>query len=206
MTLPLPRDYAPMEALPAPKLPEGHEWHYEPKWDGFRCIAFRDGKNVYLESKSGKPLTRYFPELVAGLASLKANQFVLDGEIVIPVNGTLSFDALLMRIHPAESRIRKLSQATPATFIVFDLLVDDRGKKLVSLSLRERRNALEEFAGKFIREEWRKSGRWTSSQRAYHGFKSIQPRFTTQRRAARCSITGKSMMFPERCWMEHRGM
>jgi len=153
MTLPLPRDYAPMEALPAPKLPEGREWHYEPKWDGFRCIAFRDGKNVYLESKSGKPLTRYFPELVAALASLKANQFVLDGEIVIPVNGNLSFDDLLMRIHPAESRIRKLSQATPATFIVFDLLVDDRGKKFVNLSLRERRDALDAFARKFIRED-----------------------------------------------------
>lgn len=150
MTLPLPRNYAPMEALPATALPTGANWHYEPKWDGFRCIAFRDAARVYLESKSGKPLTRYFPELVAALSSLKAKQFVLDGEIVIPLNGNLSFDDLLMRIHPAETRIRKLSQSTPAVFIVFDLLVNERGKKLVGSSLRERRDALEKFAGKYF--------------------------------------------------------
>jgi ATP-dependent DNA ligase len=150
MTLPLPRNYAPMEALPAASLPTGANWHYEPKWDGFRCIAFRDANRVYLGSKSGKPLTRYFPELVAALSSLKAKQFVLDGEIVIPLNGNLSFDDLLMRIHPAESRIQKLSQCTPAVFIVFDLLVNERGKQLVASSLRQRRDALEKFAGKFF--------------------------------------------------------
>ncbi len=154
MTLPLPRDYAPMEALPASELPAGENWHYEPKWDGFRCLAFRDGKNVNLESKSGKPLTRYFPELVAALLQVKARQFVLDGEIVIPVNGNLSFDDLLMRIHPAESRIRKLSQATPASFIVFDLLVDERGKKLTGHALRERRGALEKFAKQFLKNDF----------------------------------------------------
>lgn len=140
-----------MEAQPAEELPRGPDWHYEPKWDGFRCIAFRDGKRIDLQSKSGKPLTRYFPELVAALSAVKATQFVLDGEIVIPAEGNLSFDDLLMRIHPAASRITKLSQSTPCMFIVFDLLVDSSGKKLVDLPLRDRRRALEEFVRKFLR-------------------------------------------------------
>ncbi|HEY6443335.1 MAG TPA: ATP-dependent DNA ligase [Candidatus Acidoferrales bacterium] len=151
MTLPLSKSYAPMEAQPAEELPRGPDWHYEPKWDGFRCIAFRDGKRIDLQSKSGKPLTRYFPELVAALSAVKATQFVLDGEIVIPAEGNLSFDDLLMRIHPAASRITKLSQSTPCMFIVFDLLVDSSGKKLVDLPLRDRRRALEEFVRKFLR-------------------------------------------------------
>jgi len=137
-----------MEAEPASELPTGSIWQYEPKWDGFRCLAFRDGKRVDLMSKSGKPLTRYFPELVSALAALKAARFVLDGEIVIPVDGSLSFDHLLMRIHPAASRIEKLSHDTPSLFIVFDLLVDDRGKSLVKEPLAMRRPQLEEFAGR----------------------------------------------------------
>jgi len=149
MSLPLPNTYAPMEAQPAEELPQGPEWHYEPKWDGFRCIAFRDGDRIDLESKSGKPLTRYFPELVQALGSFRAKKFALDGEIVIPVDGNLSFDDLLMRIHPAESRIAKLSKATPSLFIVFDLLVDANGKKVVGLPLLERRSALENFMKKF---------------------------------------------------------
>ena len=100
MTLPLSKTYAPMEAQPAEDLPKGPEWHYEPKWDGFRCLAFRDGNRVDLESKSGKPLTRYFPELVEALRAFPATQFVLDGEIVIPVDGDLSFDDLLMANSP----------------------------------------------------------------------------------------------------------
>jgi ATP-dependent DNA ligase len=92
MTLPLSKTYAPMEAQPAEDLPKGSEWHYEPKWDGFRCLAFRDGNRVDLESKSGKPLTRYFPELVEALRAFRAKQFVLDGEIVIPSDGNLSFE------------------------------------------------------------------------------------------------------------------
>jgi ATP-dependent DNA ligase len=104
MTLPLNKKYRPMEAKPASKLPAGPEWQYEPKWDGFRCLAFRDGKRVDLQSKAGKPLTRYFPELATALATLPATQFVLDGEIVIQQDGGLSFDQLLMRIHPAASR------------------------------------------------------------------------------------------------------
>ena len=151
MTLPLKNIYRPMEAVPASELPAGPEWQYEPKWDGFRCLAFRDRERVELMSKSAKPLTRYFPELVAALAGLKAKQFVLDGEIVIPVNGTLSFDQLLMRIHPAASRIKKLSKETPCVFIVFDLLVDDKGKSLVKQPLEARRRHLEAFARKYLK-------------------------------------------------------
>jgi ATP-dependent DNA ligase len=151
MSLPLPRTYAPMEAQPAENLPAGAHWQYEPKWDGFRCLAFRDGERIDLESKSGKPLTRYFPELVRALAALPAKQFVLDGEIVIPVDGNLSFDDLLMRIHPAASRVEKLSKETPCIFILFDLLVDASGNRLDHLPLRERRKAVEAFARKFMR-------------------------------------------------------
>jgi ATP-dependent DNA ligase len=153
MTLPISTKYAPMEALPAPQLPAGREWHYEPKWDGFRCLAFRDARRIELQSKSQKPLTRYFPELVASLAELKPQTFVLDGEIVIPIDGHLSFDDLLMRIHPAAARIRKLSESTPSVFIVFDLLVDERGKSLVNLPLHERRHRLESFAKKYLESE-----------------------------------------------------
>lgn len=139
-----------MEAQPAAELPAGGAWQYEPKWDGFRCLAFRDGSRIDLESKSQKPLTRYFPELVAGLASLRAKKFLLDGEIVIPVDGNLSFDDLLMRIHPAASRIKMLSEATPSVFIVFDLLVDEKGSNLTKLRLEERRNKLEQFATRYF--------------------------------------------------------
>jgi len=146
MSLPISKRYRPMEALSASELPSGPDWQYEPKWDGFRCLAFRDGKRVDLLSKAGKPLTRYFPELASALAELPAKQFVLDGEIVIPLDGTLSFDNLLMRIHPAASRIKKLSEETPCLFIIFDLLVDERGNSLVKTSLADRRQKLEVFA------------------------------------------------------------
>jgi ATP-dependent DNA ligase len=140
-----------MEAMPATDLPAGSEWQYEPKWDGFRCLAFCDRHRVELMSKASKPLTRYFPELVASLSSFAATQFVLDGEIVIESDGTLSFDQLLMRIHPAASRIRKLSESSPATLIVFDLLADDRGHSLVDKPLRERRKQLDRFAKQFFK-------------------------------------------------------
>src|SRR6202046_3308157 len=142
-----------MEALPASELPSGPGWQYEPKWDGFRCIAFRDGTKIDLESKSGKPLTRYFPELAEALAKVKAKKFVLDGEIVIPVNGNPSFDHLLMRIHPAASRVLKLSEDTPSVFIVFDLLVDDSGKLLVNNAFSDRRKVLEKFANKYFEKD-----------------------------------------------------
>src|SRR3954465_8817303 len=105
MALELRPPLAPMEALSVSEIPRGPEWQFEPKWDGFRAIAFRDGDTVELQSKSGQPLARYFPEVVGALRGLKARKFVLDGEIVVPVGGRLSFDDLLQRIHPAESRI-----------------------------------------------------------------------------------------------------
>lgn len=145
MTLPLARTYAPMEAQLVDELPAGDSWQYEPKWDGFRCIAFRDGDKVDLMSKAGKPLARYFPDLVATLKEVKAKRFVLDGEIVIPFEKSLSFDELLLRIHPAKSRVQKLAAERPAAFVVFDLLVDAKGRSLVKLPLAERREALEEF-------------------------------------------------------------
>jgi ATP-dependent DNA ligase len=152
MSLPIKLSYPPMEALSVGEIPTGNEWQYEPKWDGFRCLAFRDGAKINLQSKSSKPLTRYFPELAAALKALKADKFILDGEIVIPIDGAFSFDALLQRIHPAESRIRKLSAETPAKLIVFDLLVDAAGKNLTGLPLSERRKKLEAFAKKFIKK------------------------------------------------------
>jgi ATP-dependent DNA ligase len=145
VTLPLPRSYAPMEARLVDALPTGADWQYEPKWDGFRCIAFRDGAKVDLMSKAGKPLARYFPDLVEIVAAIEAKRFVLDGEIVIPHDGSLSFDELLLRIHPAKSRVLKLAAEHPATFVLFDLLVDARGKSLVKQPLAERRAALEDF-------------------------------------------------------------
>jgi ATP-dependent DNA ligase len=134
-----------MEAKLVDELPTGDQWQYEPKWDGFRCLAFRDGEKIDLMSKAGKPLARYFPELVETLSRARARRFVIDGEIVIPHDGSLSFDELLLRIHPAKSRIAKLSVESPASLIVFDLLVDAKGRSLVSLPLTERREALEAF-------------------------------------------------------------
>lgn len=150
LKLPLATDYPPMEAETADAIPRGKQWQYEPKWDGFRCLAFRDGKRIELISKSGQALGRYFPEMVATLAAVKAKRFVLDGELVIADHKRLDFDALLQRIHPAASRIKKLSIETPATLIVFDLLVDDRGKNLTEKPLAERRAALERFAKKHL--------------------------------------------------------
>ena len=95
-----------MEALSVDEIPTGSGWQYEPKWDGFRCLLFRNGRNVVLQSKSGRSLTRYFPDLVEAALALKADVFVLDGEIVVPQNGTFSFDDLLQRIHPASSRVQ----------------------------------------------------------------------------------------------------
>ncbi|HSN87238.1 MAG TPA: ATP-dependent DNA ligase [Thermoanaerobaculia bacterium] len=142
--LPLRPPFPPMEARSEEKIPKGDGWLYEPKWDGFRCLAFRKGKTVALQSKAGQPLDRYFPELVEAFAALPVRTFVLDGEIVIvSESGGLVFDALLQRIHPAASRIRKLSRETPASFYAFDLLVDDNGKSLADLPLETRRERLE---------------------------------------------------------------
>ncbi len=142
-----------MEARSADEIPEGDEWQYEPKWDGFRCLAFRDGDEVYLQSKSGQPLARYFPDIVKSLGELSAEHFVLDGELVIPIDGALSFDELQLRLHPAASRVQKLAAAHPALFVVFDLLAGTNGKSLVPSPLRERRPLLEKFAAKFFPNE-----------------------------------------------------
>src|SRR6266516_4180487 len=150
MSLPLKQPYLPMEALSVTELPEGPEWQYEPKWDGFRCLVFRDGQKIELQSKSGQPLARYFPEVVALVEALKPSRFVLDGEIVVPDSDGFSFDELLMRIHPAASRIKKLAQEHPAKLIVFDLLVDERGNSLAGQELKKRRPKLEAFAKKYF--------------------------------------------------------
>ena len=152
VTLPIAFPYSPMEALQVDEPPVGPEWHYEPKWDGFRCLVFRDGVDVKLQSKSGRPLTRYFPELVEAIRQVKSRTFVLDGEIVVLANGSFSFDSLLQRIHPAESRIRALSVETPAILIVFDLLVDADNRSLVDHPLSERRQALEHFFVSQVRD------------------------------------------------------
>lgn len=133
-----------MEARLVEELPEG-DWQYEPKWDGFRCLAFKAGGEVDLKAKSGKPLARYFPEMVETLKRVKARAFVLDGELAIVKGGEFSFDALPQRIHPAESRIKRLAAETPAIFILFDLLLDACGKSLIEAPLTMRRAALETF-------------------------------------------------------------
>lgn len=150
MSLPLPVDFAPMEADTAREIPSGAEWQYEPKWDGFRCLVFRDAGEIHLMSKAGQPLARYFPEIEAALLALPAKKFVLDGELIITQGRLLDFDALLQRIHPAESRIRKLAKETPATLLVFDLLIDEHGKDLTGLVLEERRSRLELFGKEFF--------------------------------------------------------
>jgi ATP-dependent DNA ligase len=138
-----------MEALAAPELPRGDEWQYEPKWDGFRCLAFRDGETVEMQSKSGQPLARYFPDVAEALAAHPAERFVLDGELILPIEGNLSFTDLQLRLHPAASRVRKLAAEHPAVLIAFDLLVDDRGRLLADKPLAERRRHLEAFFAKY---------------------------------------------------------
>src|SRR5438046_6715870 len=136
---------APMEARSVDEIPTGEGWQYEPKWDGFRCIAFRDGEQVYLQSKASQPLARYFPDVASGLARLSKQRFVLDGELVIPVSGALSFDELQLRLHPAASRVAKLAKAHPATYIIFDFLAEN-GRSYLKSPLHERRELLEDFA------------------------------------------------------------
>jgi ATP-dependent DNA ligase len=172
--------YPPAEAKAVAKIPADPGWLYEPKWDGFRCLAFRHGDEVVLQSKAGQPLGRYFPEMVEALRELPARTFVLDGEIVIFENSGeksgrdsgdshskrprrarfshespedfshhLDFDALLQRIHPAASRIKRLAAETPSTYLVFDLLLNERGKRLTEEAFSARRMALQDFAGNF---------------------------------------------------------
>ena len=133
-----------METRQLAKIPLGETWTYEPKWDGFRCLAFRNGAKVELQSKSGETLTRYFPEIVDALQSAKTPQFVTDGELMIVEGESADFDALLQRIHPAESRVRRLARETPASYVIFDLLAET-SSALYEKPLRERRKHLETF-------------------------------------------------------------
>src|SRR5262245_45925909 len=143
-TFPLPLETRPMEARTADSLPEeGGPWQYEPKWDGFRCLAFKSGSTVDLRGKSGKPLGPFFPEVVALLKDVPAKYFVVDGELVIEIDGRIAFDALQMRLHPAESRIRKLAAETPARLMLFDMLADPPGMSVMDQQLGDMRNALE---------------------------------------------------------------
>ena len=134
----------PMEALLVDRLPDGPGWQFEPKWDGFRCLASKHGDKVELFAKSGKPLHRFFPEAAAAIAAIDADDFLLDGELVVPIGDTLDFEALQARLHPAESRIRKLSTETPARLILFDIL-ETGGDSLATMSLSARRKLLEVF-------------------------------------------------------------
>lgn len=143
--LPVQPGLLPMEAKLVDALPEETGWQYEPKWDGFRCLVFRDGDAVDLRSKSGKPLGRYFPEVEAMIAGLEASRLAVDGELIVPLDGALSFEALQLRLHPAESRVRKLAAETPAQLMLFDCLVTADGESLLERPLSERRAALEAF-------------------------------------------------------------
>jgi ATP-dependent DNA ligase len=142
--LDVPPDTPPMEARLTDAIPEGEGWQFEPKWDGFRCLAFRDGASVELQSKSGKPLARYFPEIVEALLALEPAQFVLDGELVLPEGEALSFAALQLRLHPAASRVARLARETPAQLLLFDAL-QIGSRVLRDQPLSTRRAALEAF-------------------------------------------------------------
>ncbi|MBV9835264.1 MAG: ATP-dependent DNA ligase [Alphaproteobacteria bacterium] len=134
-----------MEARQVDALPQGPGWQYEPKWDGFRCIASRDGRKVELVGRSGKSLARYFPDIVEVLMALKPMRFTIDGELVIPVGKSLSFDALQLRLHPSAKRVQKLVAEAPAMLIAFDLLRSPDDPNLATQPLAERRTALERF-------------------------------------------------------------
>ncbi len=152
MPFPLPVTTAPMEAVTDDTLPDDGDWQYEPKWDGFRCLVFRDGDAVELRSKSGQPLARYFPEIADAVLALRAKRFVIDGELVVRLGGAPSFDALLQRIHPAATRVTRLAAETPATLVLFDILADARGTDLTGHPLVERRERLERFVARALRE------------------------------------------------------
>jgi ATP-dependent DNA ligase len=140
---------APMEARSELALPQGEGWWFEPKWDGFRCLAFRDGGEVRLQAKSGKPLGRYFPDVVELVRRLDPSPFIIDGELLIQADGRFSFEALQMRLHPAESRIRRLAAKTPASLTLFDMLLSPTRGDLRVQTLGERRRELEAFAAAF---------------------------------------------------------
>src|SRR4051795_2704688 len=147
MALPLEPPIPPQLARSAKELPDGSGWVYEPKYDGFRTIVFRDVDDVYLQSRNGKPMNRYFPEVVEAIRSMERDRLVMDGEIIVVVDGVQEFDLLGQRIHPAESRVRMLSEQWPAGYVAFDLLADG-DEVLMELPWRERRKRLPKVGGK----------------------------------------------------------
>src|SRR3954469_19471191 len=142
LSLPLKPPVKPQLARPAKDLPEDDGWRYEPKWDGFRTIVFRDGDEVFLQSRNGKPMNRYFPEIIPHVLSLPGERLVLDGELIVVVDGIQEFDLLGQRIHPAKSRVEMLAEQTPAAFVAFDLL-SEGDEVLMELPYTERRARLE---------------------------------------------------------------
>lgn len=144
--LPIPLDLAPMEARLVEEIPRDAGWRFEPKWDGFRCLAYRAGNDLLLKAKSGKPLNRFFPDMVAALLALPVDRFVVDGELTIDVDGAPSFEALQMRLHPAASRVSRLAAEHPAALVLFDCLMGPDGRALLEAPLTERRAALEALA------------------------------------------------------------
>jgi ATP-dependent DNA ligase len=141
MSLPLSPPIKPQLAKSARELPAGDDWCYEPKWDGFRTIVFRDGDDVHLQSRNGKPMNRYFPDVVEQALALPAQRYVIDGEMVVTVDGIQEFDLLSQRIHPAASRVERLAKETPAALVAFDLLAEG-DETLVELPYTERRKRL----------------------------------------------------------------
>jgi ATP-dependent DNA ligase len=156
--LPFAPPIEPMLAKLTAEIPAGDGWLYEPKWDGFRALVFFDGTEAYLQSRDLKPLARYFPELASGLAGVLPAPVVLDGEVVIIGEDGLDFDALLMRIHPAESRVRKLAAETPSSFVAFDLLADG-ADDLRATAFAERRSRLERAGARLVRALRRRRAR-----------------------------------------------
>ncbi len=142
MTLPLSPPVPPQLARSKSALPEGDEWRYEPKYDGFRTVVFRDGDEVHLQSRNGKPMNRYFPEVVEQVLASSAERVVFDGELIVVVDGVQEFDLLSQRIHPAKSRVEMLAEQYPAAFVAFDLLAEE-DEELLELSYTERRERLE---------------------------------------------------------------
>ena len=149
MSLPFEPPFALMEAEPAETLPSG-SWQYEPKWDGQRCLVFRDDERVVLQSKTGEPLERYFPELQRAIVSLPPGRFVLDGQLLIAREGRISARWLQEHVHPSAHRVSKLSHDEPAGFVAFDMLFDPEAGLMLERPLSERRSALEAFATKYF--------------------------------------------------------
>jgi ATP-dependent DNA ligase len=149
MALPLQPPIPPQLARSAKELPDGENWVYEPKFDGFRTIVFKDGDDVHLQSRNGKPMNRYFPEVVEAVGKMKAERLVMDGEIIVVVDGIQEFDLLGQRIHPAESRVRMLAEKWPAAYVAFDLLADG-DESLMEMPFAERRKRLQKAVGKPI--------------------------------------------------------